>query len=188
MNCRWLLECLCRICRSVGLLMMMINDDDDSLNAAIELVFVKWANPIEREGRTVRVVDSRVVYDPSMMFGRPVPSSLFTGPQNEVLINCIGACSRRQRGNLRDELPELVQRFFSFAGISTTYANKAFPFLVAWCGGHTCTSQISSDLTFGCIWVAVASFQDQDHVKICSKRKYSDFRISGCFIWVFCGV
>lgn len=116
---------------------LVADDDDDSLNAAIELVFVKWVNPIEREGRTVRVVDSRVVYAPATMFGRPVPSHLFTGPQNEVLINCIGACSRKQKGNLRDELPELVQRFFSFAGISATYANKAIPFWWWVVAGHT---------------------------------------------------
>ena len=99
--------------------------DEVDCSSVIELLFVKWVNPIEQEGRTVRVVDSRVVYAPAMMFGKPVPTNLFTGPDHQVLINCVGACSRRQKGTLRDALPDLVQRFFLFAGMSATYANKA---------------------------------------------------------------
>ena len=99
--------------------------DEVDCSSVIELLFVKWVNPSEQEGRTVRVVDSRVVYAPAMMFGKPVPTKLFTAPDHQVLINCVGAASRRQKGHLRDALPDLVQRFFLFAGMSATYANKA---------------------------------------------------------------
>ena len=90
----------------------------------IELHFVKWASPDEWQGRTVRVVDSRVVWAPTVMFGKPVPVELFSPPQHQVLINCVGACSRRQKAELRDQLPDKVQRFFSFVGVCATFANK----------------------------------------------------------------
>lgn len=71
------------------------------------------------------MVDNQVVYAPTVLFGKFVPTQLFTEPRHQILVNCVGAASRRQKGQLRDSLPKQVARFHLLAGIVTTFANQA---------------------------------------------------------------
>ena len=102
--------------------------DMDAQLRSYELVFVKWVNPAEREGRTTRVDNkNRVVWSPASLFGKVVPSEVFDLARFNYVVNTAGATSKRirgGRGELRDTLPPEVVRFVNFMKVAIMYANE----------------------------------------------------------------
>ena len=95
-------------------------------DSAIEIVCVKWTDPVRREGRTVRIdAKTRVVWAPAQLFGRPVPTQSFPMDEFTDLLHASGAQSRRYRGSCRDSFPEHVIRFVAFCRLICSYANQA---------------------------------------------------------------
>ncbi|CAE7717143.1 unnamed protein product [Symbiodinium sp. CCMP2456] len=95
-------------------------------DSALEIVCVKWTDPVRREGRTVRIdAKSRVVWAPAQLFGKAVPTQSFPMDEYTDLLHASGAQSRRYKGNCRDGFPEHVIRFVAFCRLICSYANQA---------------------------------------------------------------
>ncbi|CAE7284015.1 unnamed protein product [Symbiodinium natans] len=106
--------------------------DTDLQLQCYELVYVKWVNAAEREGRLARVdAANSVVWSPASLFGRTVPTEVFDLARYQCLISAAGACSRRVRGSgtgeLRDQLPSTVCRFVNFLKVAIMHANEDCP-------------------------------------------------------------
>ena len=98
----------------------------DGQDAALEILCVKWTDPVKREGRTVRIdAKNRVVWAPAQLFGKAVPTQSFSLDEYTDLLHASGAQSRRYRGNCRDAFPEHVVRFVAFCRLICSYANQA---------------------------------------------------------------
>ena len=103
--------------------------DVDPQLRCFELLYVKWVNAAEREGRTARVDGNhRVVWSPATLFGRVVPTEVFDLARFNYMIHAAGASSKRIRGSgsgvLRDTLPDPVVRFVNFLKVGIMHANE----------------------------------------------------------------
>ena len=79
---------------------------------AIESFFVRWHNPEEFEGRVVRVDEqNRVVWSPSTLFGKPIPTQIFGPTGYDILVSAAGAKCLKQKGSGRDIFPPTIVRF-----------------------------------------------------------------------------
>lgn len=109
------------------------NDADQEDTHFHQIIFVRWTNAAEHEGRTIRVdAQHKVVYAPSFLFGKPVPTDFFIPPRFEVLVNCLGARSKKEKGALRDSIPDDMIRYVAFVRLAATMANQEGGCLGGW--------------------------------------------------------
>ena len=86
--------------------------------AVVEPLFVRWHNPDEFEGRVVRIDQQhRVVWSPSTLFGKPIPTRVFDSSSFDILVTAIGAKCLKISGSGRDILPSTMVRFIQFVNM-----------------------------------------------------------------------
>ena len=99
----------------------LVNGEDDQ---SLELVCVVWTDVQKREGRPTRIDSmNRVVWAPSHLFGKQVPSQHYPLTKYADILHASGAQSRKVKSTLRDSLPEAVTRFMALVRLICSYAN-----------------------------------------------------------------
>ena len=89
-----------------------------SESSAVEPLFVRWHNPDEFEGRVVRIDQHhRVVWSPSTLFGKPIPTRVFDSSSFDILVTAVGAKCVKISGSGRDILPPTMVRFIQFVNM-----------------------------------------------------------------------
>lgn len=87
-------------------------------SSAVETLFVRWHNPDEFEGRAVRIDQHhRVVWSPSTLFGKPIPTRVFACSSFDILVTAAGAKCLKIAGTGRDTLPSTMVRFVQFVNV-----------------------------------------------------------------------
>ena len=101
---------------------------DEENAGTMELMFVKWADVLAKEGGICQVdANDRVKFCPTHIFGKFVETHFILEPKYEVLMPAAGACSTRYKGPagaLRDKLPDAVARFVLLMKLLVSYTNK----------------------------------------------------------------
>ena len=93
--------------------------------SAVECFFVRWTNSDEMEGRTVRVDQrNRVVWSPSTLFGKPIPTRVLDPVAFDILVTASGAKCLKMRDERRDSLPDAMIRFVQFTRVLAMMFNK----------------------------------------------------------------
>lgn len=94
-------------------------------DSAVECNFVRWTNSDEMEGRTVRVDQrNRVVWSPSTLFGKPIPTTVFDPVAFDILVTASGAKCLKVRDERRDSLPDTMIRFVQFIRVLAMMFNE----------------------------------------------------------------